>query len=78
MEVDVGNLEREFITKICTIFHICNSKYKGRRNFSDKLKNNLFVEVALTVEDVDSQSIDNGRKNFPTSLYFNVTRTTPA
>ncbi|CAH2218677.1 jg13621 [Pararge aegeria aegeria] len=52
LDVDLGNLERDFLSKICTTFRFCNGRYRGRRQGSNNLnKNNLYVQLKLTFDD---------------------------
>ncbi|XP_047535759.1 uncharacterized protein LOC125070102 [Vanessa atalanta] len=82
--VDLGNLEREFVSKICSIFRFCNGKYSGRR-FLSQNKNSLYVQVQLTMDDVMAdnnhfRSIINKKNIQNTTIhqnaFANVTRTT--
>lgn len=60
--VDLGNLEREIITKICNVFSICNGSYGRRRDLSNNAnKNNIFVQVELNFDD-DMLGIKNLRR----------------
>ncbi|XP_046969617.1 uncharacterized protein LOC124536971 [Vanessa cardui] len=84
--VDLGNLEREFISKICSIFRFCNGKYSGRRFLSQNDKNSLYVQVQLTMDDVmadnnNFRAIIKDKTNLQNTTihqnaFANVTRTT--
>ncbi|XP_050347549.1 uncharacterized protein LOC126771611 [Nymphalis io] len=85
--VDLDNLEREFNSKICSIFRFCNGKYSGRR-FLPKYynKNSLYVQVQLTMDDdmidihnfrsiTDKKNVQNTTSH-QIQAFANVTRTT--
>ncbi|CAH0720492.1 unnamed protein product, partial [Brenthis ino] len=83
MDIDLGNLEREFVTKICSMFHICNGKNMARRRNFENNKNNLYVQVEVSFDDdmVDLNSLrrvnqNGGNNTFNITYYLNVTRTT--
>ncbi|XP_069361217.1 uncharacterized protein [Maniola hyperantus] len=64
LDVDLGNLEKEFKWKICPMFRLCNGRYRGRRQGSSDLsKNNLHVEVQLTLAN-DNTTDSNSYRNF--------------
>lgn len=85
--VDLGNLEREIITKICNVFSLCNGSYGSRRVLSKNAnKNNIFVQVELNFDDDigiknsrRTTDIKNGNNNSAfnqTNESISVTRTT--
>ncbi|CAH2092653.1 unnamed protein product [Euphydryas editha] len=90
IDVDLSNLEREIITKICNVFRLCNGRYDSRRLFSNNTnKNNLFVQVELTLDDnmIDIKNLrrvtnmKNGKNKKNSAFnkvneFINVTRTT--
>ncbi|XP_045775195.1 uncharacterized protein LOC123874067 [Maniola jurtina] len=60
LDVDLGNLEREFVRKICAMFRLCNGRYRGRRQGSSDLnKDNLHVQVLLTLASDNTTDITN-------------------
>lgn len=61
LDVDLGNLEREFLSKICAIFRLCNSRYEGRRQSNSLNKNSLHVQLELTLDN-DMADMNSNRK----------------
>ncbi|XP_072945032.1 uncharacterized protein [Epargyreus clarus] len=63
LDVDLGNLERDLLTKICLIFNVCNNHHKsGRRmnsNVNDDDENKIYVKVELTMDDEFKDALKN-------------------
>ncbi|CAD0202765.1 unnamed protein product [Chrysodeixis includens] len=62
LRVDLDNLQKLFVDRICTVFQLCNGKSSGRRQhgpFSYKTKdtNNIYVKVQLTLDEELKDSI---------------------
>lgn len=85
MDMDFGNLERDFSEKICAMFETCNGKYvmsrkAGKSFVSD---NGVYVKVQLTLNDDEKDQIArkimavNTIKTTTSLPYGDVTRTIP-
>lgn len=59
MDVELGNLERDFSEKICTIFETCNGKYVAARKSANSFINDkgVYVKVQLTLNDDEKDQI---------------------
>ncbi|XP_028164018.1 uncharacterized protein LOC114355394 [Ostrinia furnacalis] len=57
IDVDLGNLERDLKSRICSVFSVCNGKFAGRKFMeSDEHshytnRNNVYVKVQLSLDD---------------------------
>ncbi|XP_026735695.1 uncharacterized protein LOC113499412 [Trichoplusia ni] len=62
LKVDMDNLQKLFVDRICTVFLLCNGKYASRRqqkpfSFGNKDTDNIYVKVQLTLDDELKDSI---------------------
>lgn len=75
LDVELGNLERDFITRICTAFLLCNARYWRRRENDVKSNPKLqidgkkvYVKVQLSVNDKLKDDITRNRNLFFTNF----------
>ncbi|XP_045500452.1 uncharacterized protein LOC123697923 [Colias croceus] len=60
LKVDLDNLERDVLGRICLIFRFCNGKYRGRRSgylIDINKENDIYVKVQLKLDDEIKNSL---------------------